>query len=653
METLTSDKIYERIREMVSLAQGSVKIASAWLKGKLIDELLNSINENVELEVILRASELQDLIITDERVFRKIREKGGKVFLCSRLHAKFVIVDGEKAVVGSANFTEPGLSDISSGNIEAGVFYEREDDPSQIEELIEYFENIKKNYANQLGEELLGFAINPVKTFSFEFFLVEEGVSEQSYVEVELGEGEKLLARITSIYSYDTGFFANPFTGTESGVFAPIEDFKKIFAGNNRDSDWVKSALYAYLNKNGRGVRIATAKVVGVVRGGRLETPKEAFPVGKPVGKASRESLEELLKKNQSGKGMEIPVNVGTLRDSDTKVYLDGKEILSKHLLVLGTTGSGKSFFAGELIKRLAQEMESLKIFILDPHGEYYESLIEKGVREEDIYRIEIEDTIFPLRGSETIEFIKNLGFPAIVSGNSATARQNSGLLNRYIKPSLEITSLREKSLMEIFGELRFEDEELREEFMDTLEGVYGRGVFENQNRVTEILLNSFDKDERFIIYDFRDITDSASRVNLAGMVMQKLFNINKEDKKERILLLEEAHNFAPEISYGDVSSGKDNLALTMARKIASEGRKFKLGMITITQRPAQVSKYVLSQMNTQVMFRTMNKVDLDTIASYVEFSQEENLMLLPSLQTGMCIISGVAVPFPIIAEIK
>jgi len=117
-------------------------------------------------------------------------------------------------------------------------------------------------------------------------------------------------------------------------------------------------------------------------------------------------------------------------------------------------------------------------------------------------------------------------------------------------------------------------------------------------------------------------------------------------------LVLEEAHSFAPETAYGDVSAGKDNLSLTFARKIASEGRKFNLGLVVITQRPAQVSKYVLSQANTQVMFRTMNSADLSAIESYVEFARGDLLGLLPSFQTGTAVLSGLGAPFPLVLRV-
>lgn len=67
---------------------------------------------------------------------------------------------------------------------------------------------------------------------------------------------------------------------------------------------------------------------------------------------------------------------------------------------------------------------------------------------------------------------------------------------------------------------------------------------------------------------------------------MQEIFYQNKFKPKDRIMILEEAHNFAPEKGYGDVSTGGENLSLSFAKKIAAEGRKFNLGLVVITKRP-------------------------------------------------------------------
>jgi len=649
MKLLTSDGIFGQIMEIVQSAQESLKIASAWIKGKYFEDILDIAKaKNISVEIILRASEFQDLIITDEKVFKKVQEVKGKIYLCNRLHAKFIIVDNKKAVVGSANFTEAGLSDLSKGNIEAGVFYDSSDGNKEIEELVNYFESIKSNYSSEFGNDLLGFALNPVKSRSFELILIDDDVSEQSYIEVRLREG-RILARITSIYAYDMGFFANPFTSQESSVFAPIEDFKRIFS-DNRDSEWKKSAVYAYISGNGNKMKIATAEVVGIIKDGRLDMVRRPFNVGEAVYKVSNETLELIMKKNSSGRNMIAPVKVGTLEDSGIDVFIDGGEVINKHMLIIGTTGSGKSYFAKLFLCRLAQTYGDIQTFIFDPHGEYYNDVVNLLGDDNYIEHIVFEDTLFPIYADEVISLIKEAGFAALVSGNSAVAKENNSKISKRIKPSLHLTGLSSESLLSLIDDLSKGDygTNIGEDFKI----IWGSDVLSRQPETVEKIKAGLESDKSMVIFNLKHITDSQTRVNIAGLIMQELFNENKRTLKKRIVVLEEAHNFAPERGYGDVSSGRDNLALNMARKIASEGRKFNLGLITITQRPAQVSKYVLSQMNTQAMFRTMNSIDLDTISSYIEYTGKDIIKFLPSLPTGTGMISGMGVPFPVVVEV-
>jgi DNA helicase HerA-like ATPase len=231
--------------------------------------------------------------------------------------------------------------------------------------------------------------------------------------------------------------------------------------------------------------------------------------------------------------------------------------------------------------------------------------------------------------------------------GNTKEGKENKPKIMKFVKPSLQTTAFSSKNLADLFKELKA-DEEAKKELLQLF-----KGLAENQEKVYKELKRGLESKEQVVIFDFSKVTEPRSRVNLAGLIMQELFNQNKQAKEERLLVLEEAHNFAPEVSYGDVSAGKENLALTMARKIASEGRKFKLGLLVITQRRAQVSKYVLSQANTQVMFRTMNSSDLDAIMSYVEFTRKDIVELLPSFQTGTAVVSGLGAPFPFVVNVK
>jgi len=114
---------------------------------------------------------------------------------------------------------------------------------------------------------------------------------------------------------------------------------------------------------------------------------------------------------------------------------------------------------------------------------------------------------------------------------------------------------------------------------------------------------------------------------------------------KDTLFIIEEAHNFAPE------GGGRNNPAARVIQKIASEGRKFNLGLIVVTQRPAQVSKGVLSQCSTQAIFRLINQNDLNQIQEVVEGVSEAEVNLLPQFETGQAIFSGVGIRQPVIVK--
>ncbi len=652
MEFLTSDEILPKIKEIISKADKSIKIASAWIKGRNFEDILDLARERgLSVEVILRASEFQDFLITDDRVFRKIKETGGRVYLCNRLHAKVIIVDDSSAVVGSANLTDAGLSDLSSGNIEAGVFYDSNDDSEELKKLINYFEELKTQHSGEFGEGLLGFALNPVRPQSFEFILIEDEVSLQSYVEIRVPNG-RVLARITSIFAYDMGFFANPFTTSESTVFAPLEDFRKIFS-DARDQDWKKAAVYAYTNSNGNRINIATASVMGVVnQEGKLDMLSKPFNVGEAVYKVSPETIREVLNKNFSGAPMKIPVRAGFLEDSDISVFLDAGEIVKRHMLVIGTTGSGKSYFTKRFICNLLETEKDLQIYVFDPHGEYSEALSQCGG--ENLEHIVFEETLFPVYPEEVTALIEEAGYGYLVERRSTLGKKNSAYLSQNIKPSLRLTGLSASDLSDVILGLETEgDEEPFKKIIEYLKEIYSHQMLTTQRQTSEKINDSLNSKKMVIIYDFKNITNPQTRVNIAGLIMQELFNRNRQDPKKRLIVLEEAHNFAPEKGFGDVSAGRDNLALVSARRIASEGRKFNLGLITITQRPAQVSKFVLAQMNTQAMFRTINQTDIDAISTLIEYAGEDIITALPSLPTGTGILSGMGVPFPVVVQVR
>ena len=81
----------------------------------------------------------------------------------------------------------------------------------------------------------------------------------------------------------------------------------------------------------------------------------------------------------------------------------------------------------------------------------------------------------------------------------------------------------------------------------------------------------------------------------LQAMIVSRLLTDIFEARKRRLIspgmvVVEEAHNYIPERGTGNAAS------TSIIRTIAAEGRKFGLGLMVISQRPARVNKNVISQ---------------------------------------------------------
>ena len=112
------------------------------------------------------------------------------------------------------------------------------------------------------------------------------------------------------------------------------------------------------------------------------------------------------------------------------------------------------------------------------------------------------------------------------------------------------------------------------------------------------------------------------------------------EGGRERPLLivLEEAH------AYLDTKQ----IASIAVRKIAKEGRKYGIGMMLVSQRPAEIDQTILSQCGTIFALRLSNSTDRGHVRGAASDNLEGLFAMLPILRTGEAIIVGEAVNLPI-----
>ena len=108
--------------------------------------------------------------------------------------------------------------------------------------------------------------------------------------------------------------------------------------------------------------------------------------------------------------------------------------------------------------------------------------------------------------------------------------------------------------------------------------------------------------------------------------------------------MVEEGHNFAP--ARQNVSSKR------IISQIASEGRKFGIGLGIISQRPSRLDPDVVSQCNTFIILRIKNPEDQNFIKKVSEYLSKQDLDELTGLSIGEALIFGKAIFTPMLTKI-
>jgi hypothetical protein len=140
--------------------------------------------------------------------------------------------------------------------------------------------------------------------------------------------------------------------------------------------------------------------------------------------------------------------------------------------------------------------------------------------------------------------------------------------------------------------------------------------------------------------------------LDLIGVLIRLLFDALfwarylPEGGRTRPLLfvLEEAHAY--------LNAGNEGAASIAARRIVKEGRKYGLGAMIVSQRPAEIDPTILSQCGTMFAMRLANATDRSHVTSAVSDNLEGLFNMLPTLRTGEAIIVGEAVHLPLRALI-
>lgn len=116
-------------------------------------------------------------------------------------------------------------------------------------------------------------------------------------------------------------------------------------------------------------------------------------------------------------------------------------------------------------------------------------------------------------------------------------------------------------------------------------------------------------------------------------------------------LIVDEAHNILSEQSTRESESWKD-YRLELFEEIIKEGRKFGIFVTIASQRPADISSTIVSQLHNFFIHRLVNDRDLFLIDNTISTLDAVSRSLIPGLSQGCCVVTGTAFELPMIIQV-
>ncbi len=394
---------------------------------------------------------------------------------------------------------------------------------------------------------------------------------------------------------------------------------------------------------------IAEATVIGSRdKQGGLRIPKSPFSPGDKVFKA-----DETLIKQTLGL-MRGDVYIGLLEGQNIRVNLDANNLVQKHCSILAKTGAGKSYTSGVILEELLEK--NVPLLIIDPHGEYgtlkFPNQEKAGMFErygispkgyEDIVTVYTPanqtlnpsaDLLYRLNGI-------NLSIKDLMQFFSEDSQNQTGILFEAVsKLKAEKTKY---TIEDIIFEVGQNKSKIKWNVISKLEALKETGILSDKATTISELV----QEGRASIIDMKGVNP-----DLQAMIVAKLCSDLFEARKLNtvppcMLVLEEAHNFCPEKGFGGTVSSE------ILRTIASEGRKFGLGLLVVSQRPARVDKNILSQCNTQIIMKVTNPNDLQAISKGLEGISSEVVEDIKRLSPGVAMIVSTYIERPVLVDIR
>lgn len=381
--------------------------------------------------------------------------------------------------------------------------------------------------------------------------------------------------------------------------------------------------------------------------------------------------------------------------DANAEAYVNGNRLFQRHAIVVGSTGSGKSWTTARLLEQVA-ELDNANAMVFDIHGEYASMAgdgfvhlrvagpgdIEAGKGLADgvlhlpywLMSYEALVSMFVDRSDQNAPNQAMIMSRAIVGAKKAFLEDGG---HADVLANFTIDSPVPFSIASVLRELERINTEMvpgaRAEKQGDFHGKLSRLIQRLEGKRTDRRLgflfpapsvaDSYKWLDEAVtllfggrsakggtggvkIIDFSEVPSDILPL-IIGMVARTAFHIQQwsaQGSRHPIALFcDEAHLYIPQ----DASSGVAENAIATFERIAKEGRKYGVGLVVISQRPAEVNRTVVSQCNNLIAMRLTNGEDQAVVRRLLPDSLGGFGDLLPILDTGEALVVGDAILLP------
>ncbi len=448
-----------------------------------------------------------------------------------------------------------------------------------------------------------------------------------------------------------------------------------------------------------RVVLVGTFRTRDGSRANAFKRGADSFPqIDKPAWLIEGETLQGLMATLAEEVPAEQRLVLGRfVSDSSAVAVADGNRLFQRHAALLGSTGAGKSWSVALILEK-ARQLRYPNLLVLDMHGEYGpltmadqgEQAIAQGLRiagpgddPEDPNVIYLP--YWMLTREDLTELLVDTSEQSAQNQHARIGYHLSELKLAYLQKheadevaeSFTLDSPIPFSMDELVERLKADNVGKVPEGKDNklingpFHGKLGRLVARIETRISDRrygfmfappeasseyewlphlvrrLLSSSDDAPGIKIVDFSEVPSDVLPLvaaALARVLYDVQFWMNPATRTPLCVVCDEAHLYLPT---REESGALERRALQVFERIAKEGRKYGVGLMVVSQRPADVSRTILSQCNNFVVMRLTNDRDQGVVRRLMPDALAALVDVMPLLDKGEALVLGDAMLLP------